>query len=155
MSSTERDARLIELRVGIGVLDGVADRIADDGFGMIGQRGIDDRKRAHELHAGRYFGTRKLGDLPRPAVAAVASFRRGPGRASPTAKSRWMMWSWRSRAIRSRSVRTSSSRIRRCALASCQASAAWSAKAAIMSSQRCNLFCQWSSPVGGRLAVNR
>ena len=29
------------------------------------------------------------------------------------------------------------------------------AKAAIMSSQRCNLFCQWSSPVGGRLAVNR
>jgi hypothetical protein len=53
MSSTERDARLIELRVGIGVLDGVADRIADDGFGMIGQRGIDDRKRADELHAGR------------------------------------------------------------------------------------------------------
>ena len=36
--------------------------------------------------------------------------------------------------MRSRSVKTSSSRIRRCTLASCHASAAWSANAAIMSS---------------------
>ena len=57
-----------------------------------------------------------------------------PCKESPTAKRRWMTWSWRSRAIRSRSVRTSSSRIRRCEVASCQARVAWSAKAAIMSS---------------------
>ena len=52
----------------------------------------------------------------------------------PTANSRWITWSCRSRAIRSRSVSTSSSRMRRCVVASCQASAAWSANAAIMSS---------------------
>ena len=57
-----------------------------------------------------------------------------PCNASPTAKSRWITWSCRSRAIRSRSVSTSSSRIRCCELASCQANAAWSANAAIMSS---------------------
>ncbi len=54
--------------------------------------------------------------------------------ARPTAKSRWMTWSCRSRAIRSRSARTSSSRAKRCEVASCQASAAWSANAAIISS---------------------
>ncbi len=36
--------------------------------------------------------------------------------------------------VRSRSVSTSSSRIRRCEVANCQASAAWSANAAIISS---------------------
>ena len=68
-------------------------------------------------------------------VATWSSRARGivPCKASPTANNRWMTWSCRSRAMRSRSVSTSSSRIWRWAVASCQARAAWSAKAAIMS----------------------
>ncbi|SLJ82286.1 Uncharacterised protein [Mycobacteroides abscessus subsp. abscessus] len=43
---------------------------------------------------------------------------------SPTANSRWMTWSCRSRAMRSRSETTSSSRMRRWVAAICNASAA-------------------------------
>nr|CAA75732.1 Mcp protein [Mycobacterium tuberculosis H37Rv] len=70
----------------------------------------------------------------RCCTSGLRSCGTAPCKARPIAKSRWMTWSWRSRAIRSRSVSTSSSRIRRCEVANCQASAAWSANAAIISS---------------------
>jgi hypothetical protein len=46
---------------GAGVPDSVADSFADNRFGMIGQPGIDDRKRADTLHSGTQLVTRKLG----------------------------------------------------------------------------------------------
>ncbi len=137
------------------MLDGVADCFADDGFGMIGQRGINDRKRAHELHAGTSFGTRKLGDLlVQPVRSRVVPAEALQGKSDGEEPLDDVVVEVPRDPVAVR-CRRRARRIRRCALANCQASAAWSAKAAIMSSQRCNLFCQWSSPVGGRLAVNR
>jgi hypothetical protein len=64
MTSMDNSSSTLTLMLsggGAGVPDSVADRFAYNRFGMIGQRGIDDRKRADKLHSGTQLVTRKLG----------------------------------------------------------------------------------------------
>ena len=54
---------------------GVADRLAHNGFGVVGQCGVDRRKRSQELHRGMQFGAR-TGRSPRQAAAAAECARK-------------------------------------------------------------------------------
>ena len=63
---------------GSGMPDGIADRFADNGFGMVGEGHVDDGKRAGILHIRSHLGTGELIDrliepLPQPRAAGLAT----------------------------------------------------------------------------------
>ncbi len=69
MHKSSSTATLIASELASRVADGVAHRFSDNGFSVIGERRVDNRKRPHVLHGGAQL---RAGELSNGLVEALA-----------------------------------------------------------------------------------